>query len=58
MGWLCLIVFIICTTILGGMYLHYCNENEIGVFRNTNMYDKEKIERLEDRISKLERRIN
>lgn len=59
MGWLCLIVLIICATILGGMYLYYCNENEIGVFRNAkNMYDKEKIERLEDRISRLERRIN
>ena len=54
MAWLCLIVLIICVTILAGMYLYYCNENEVGIFQDMNMYYGEKISKLEERIAKLE----
>lgn len=54
MAWLCLIVLIICITILAGMYLYYCNENEVGIFQDMNMYYREKISKLEERIAKLE----
>lgn len=54
MPWFCLIVLIICVTILCGMYLHYCNENEVGIFQDMDMYYREKISKLEERITKLE----
>lgn len=47
MAWLCLIVLIICVTILA-------NENEVGIFQDMNMYYGEKISKLEERIAKLE----
>lgn len=51
MAWLCLIVLIICVTILADMYLYYCNENEVGIFQDMNMYYGEKISKLEERIA-------
>lgn len=36
------------------MYLYYCNENEVGIFQDMNMYYGEKISKLEERIAKLE----
>ena len=46
MAWLCLIVLIICVTTLAGMYLYYCNENEVGIFQDMNMYYGKKLANL------------
>lgn len=43
-----MIVFIVCATILIGIYMYYCAENKMGMFRNP---------RYEERIRKLEKHM-
>lgn len=58
MGWICVtaIVLIICATILGALYLTYCNENETGLFQQRN-YDEKEINALKQKITKIEERL-
>ena len=58
MGWICVtaIVLIICATILGALYLMYCGENEIGIFRQRD-YDEKEINMLKLKIAKIEEKL-
>ena len=56
MGWFCLMmcVLIICATILFGIYIYCCSQNEVGMFQNMSSYYEKKLSNLEERIKKLE----
>ena len=50
-------VFIISIAALIGIYMTYCNENEIGMFSdNRDKRTLNRIANLEDRVEKLEKR--
>ena len=46
-----LIVAVICATILSGMYIYYCAENEVRMFENPRY--RERIEKLEKQVKEL-----
>lgn len=48
-----LVVFIICATVITGMYICYCNENEVGMFQNPK-YEK-RIMELEKQMEELKK---
>lgn len=50
-----LIVVIICATILAGIYIYYCSENDVGLFEKPKY--NERINKMEERIRKLEEKI-
>jgi hypothetical protein len=52
---LLLSVVIICTTILIGMYIYYCSENEVGLFEKPKY--NERINKMEKQIRELEEKI-
>lgn len=49
-----LIILIICATVLAGMYIYYCSENEIGIFANPK-YEK-RISELEKAVEELKKK--
>ena len=52
---LLLSVVIICTTILIGMYIYYCSENEVVLFEKPKY--NERINKMEKQIRELEEKI-
>lgn len=47
------IILIICATVLMAMYMYYCSENRIGMFKNPN-YGK-RIKELEKQMEELKK---
>lgn len=45
------IVLIICITVIIGMYIYYCSENEVGMFQNPKY--KKRITELEKQMEEL-----
>ncbi len=52
---LLLIVVIICATIIAGIYIYYCSENQVGLFEN-HKYN-ERINKIEKQIREMEEKI-
>lgn len=47
------ITLIICITVIAGIYIYYCSENEIGMFQNPNYENR--IKELEKKMEELKK---
>ena len=57
MFWLFLIVLVLCISILFGIYMCLCAENEVRMFSNADKETENWIRRIDDRVKTIEKKM-
>lgn len=57
MFWFFLLILTICISILFGMYMYLCAENEIKMFSNADKETENWIRRIDDRVKTIEKKM-